>query len=177
MSEMQVAYVKVGNVIPYRRNPRRNEAAVQVVAESIKRFGFQQPICLDEDNIVLAGHTRLLAAKRLGLDTVPCVYARGLSDKQKKAYRLADNKTHEFSLWNMDLLQGELADLSDFKMEAFGFSLPTDKATAVIEEVEVNPYRKAHHLVTIDVAYHDKIVDLIEELRKVDGVEIVSMNN
>jgi len=175
--KMEVAYVSLTEITPYVRNPRNNTNAISVVAESIRRFGFKQPLVLDEDMVIIVGHTRYLAAKSLGLKQVPCVIERHYSDAQKKAYRLADNKSHEFSTWDFNLLTGELAELTDFNMDAFGFEFPMGKATATIDEVEIRPYHKVHYLVTIDVSSHDKIIDGIEALKKIDGCEIVSTNN
>ena len=113
--------LKLSEIIPYEKNPRNNENAVDKVAESIKRFGFKVPIVIDKNKIIVAGHTRFKAAKKLGIDCVPCIIADDLTDEQIKAYRLADNKVSEFSEWNMDLLQEELDALLDFDMSAFGF--------------------------------------------------------
>lgn len=118
---MNVVHLPLQEVKVYEKNPRRNSEAVDKVAESIRQFGFQQPLVLDKDNTIIVGHTRFLAAQKLGLETVPCVIADGLTKKQIKAYRLADNKTHEFSGWDFGLLDEELKDLFDFDMAAFGF--------------------------------------------------------
>jgi len=90
------------------------------VAESIKEFGFKVPIIVDKDNVIVAGHTRLRAAKKLGMKTVPCIVADDLTPEQIKAFRLADNKVSEFSEWDMDLLTSELKEI-DFDMDIFGF--------------------------------------------------------
>ena len=119
---MEIVTVKTDSIIPYERNPRRNTEAVKYVAQSIKEFGFKQPIVLDKDNVIIAGHTRWLAAQTLGLDEVPCVVAKDLSDEQVKAYRLADNKVGEIASWDFDLLAEELADI-DFDMSDFGFEV------------------------------------------------------
>jgi site-specific DNA-methyltransferase (adenine-specific) len=120
---MKIEYIEINKVIPYENNPRINNNAIDKVAESIKRFGFKQPIVIDKNNIVVAGHTRLEASKKLGLDKVPCLYADDLTESQIKAYRLADNKTNEFAEWDMDKLQIELQELNDleFNMSDFGF--------------------------------------------------------
>ena len=107
---MQVSERLVQEIIPYENNPRNNDEAVDKVAESIREFGFQQPIVIDKDGVVIVGHTRLKAAKKLGLETVPVVMADNLTDEQAKAYRLADNKTNEFAEWDIDALDIELLD-------------------------------------------------------------------
>ena len=118
---MDIVNKKVKDISPYEKNPRRNDEAVKYVAESIRRFGFKVPIVLDSNNIVVAGHTRLKAAKKLGLKEVPCIIADDLTDEQIKAFRLADNKVSELAEWDWDLLSDELDDLLDFDMESFGF--------------------------------------------------------
>ena len=118
---MNIVDKKIKDIHPYEKNPRRNDDAVQYVAESIRQFGFKVPIVLDSNNIVVAGHTRLKAAKKLGLKEVPCIVADDLTDEQIKAFRLADNKVSEAAEWDYDLLDLELDDLLDFDMTVFGF--------------------------------------------------------
>lgn len=117
---MEVVAKKLNEIRPYEKNPRRNDDAVDAVAASIKEFGFQQPIVVDKDGVIIAGHTRYKAAKKLGLKTVPVVVADGLTDEQVKAYRLADNKTGELAEWEENLLMQELAGI-EMDMEQFGF--------------------------------------------------------
>lgn len=120
---MKIQLWSVDRVIPYKRNPRRNEDAVAKVAASIKEFGFKQPIVVDKDSVIIVGHTRLLAALRLGIKEVPVLVAGDLSPAQVKAYRLADNRVHEEAEWDEELLALELGDLSKlgFNLEATGF--------------------------------------------------------
>ena len=118
---MEIIEKKVKDLIPYEKNPRFNDSAVEYVANSIKEFGFKQPIVIDKDNVIIAGHTRLKAAQKLKLKTVPCVMADDLTDEQVKAYRLADNKVGEFALWDMQTLNEELDDILDLNMDLFGF--------------------------------------------------------
>lgn len=110
----------INTIIPYENNPRKNENAVDKVANSIRAFGFQQPIIIDEHNVIICGHTRFKAAKKLGIKQVPCIVATGLTDAEIKAYRIADNKVAELAEWDDDLLQGELEQLEDFDMTQFG---------------------------------------------------------
>ena len=102
---MEIVEVKTSDLTPYPGNPRRNESAVAGVAESIRRFGFKQPLVVGPDGVIVCGHTRYEAAKRLGLDAVPCVRADGLSEEEIRAYRLLDNRLHEESRWDADLLE------------------------------------------------------------------------
>ena len=106
---------------PYERNPRKNDAAVDAVAESIRQFGFKVPIIIDADGVIIAGHTRWKAAGKLGLETVPCILADDLTPEQVQAFRLADNKTAELSEWDMNLLDEELKAITSIDMTAFGF--------------------------------------------------------
>jgi site-specific DNA-methyltransferase (adenine-specific) len=124
MREMNIEYLKPSELVPYESNPRKNDPAVKPVAESIKKFGFRQPIVIDKNNVVVCGHTRLKAAKRLRLGKVPCVRADDLTDEEIRAYRLADNKTAELATWDVDLLNAELNLIDDIDMTTFGFELP-----------------------------------------------------
>ena len=115
--KMEIKMMNVEDLIPYINNPRRNENAIDKVASSIKEFGFKVPIVVDKDKVVVTGHTRLLASKKLGLEQVPCVVADDLSKAQIKAFRLADNKVSEFSTWDMELLKVELEELEELNFE------------------------------------------------------------
>lgn len=111
MEKINIVNKNVEDLIPYENNPRNNENAVEYVANSIKEFGFKVPIVIDKDNVVVAGHTRLKASKQLGLKEVPCIIADDLTDEQVKAFRLADNKVSEFSLWDIEKLKTELTQI------------------------------------------------------------------
>jgi site-specific DNA-methyltransferase (adenine-specific) len=115
---------KVKNLIPYDKNPRKNDEAVKYVKASIEQFGFKVPIVIDADGVIVAGHTRLKAAKELGMKEVPCIVADDLTPEQIKAYRLADNMTASKSEWDVELLNTELLDLeANFDMADFGFEI------------------------------------------------------
>jgi DNA modification methylase len=120
---MKVELIEIGRVIPYARNPRRNENAIAKVAASIKEYGFRQPIVVDEEMVIIAGHTRLQAAQSLELKKVPVHIADGLTQAQIKAYRLADNRTHEDAEWDEELLAIELGELDGlgFELDLTGF--------------------------------------------------------
>lgn len=118
---MKVIEVPIEQIKPYENNPRINDDAVHETANSIKEFGWQQPIVVDKNNMIIVGHTRLKAAKQLGLTKVPVVIADKLSDEQVKAYRLADNKTGELADWDLELLDLELNDITELDMTDFGF--------------------------------------------------------
>lgn len=143
---MEVKQMKIDEIKPYERNPRKNDQAVKYVAESIKQFGFKVPIVIDANGVIVAGHTRYKAAKELMLDEVPCVVASDLTDEQVKAFRLADNKVSEKSHWDLELLDLELEDLFDFDMEVFGFEgveeIDWDNVDELDEESYEEPQKK-----------------------------------
>jgi DNA modification methylase len=120
---MIVTDMAVATLVPYARNPRNNTAAIDAVKASIAEFGFRQPIVVDEKMVVIVGHTRLEAAKQLGLKTVPVHVAEGLTPAQAKAYRLMDNRSHENAEWDDELLRLEFGDLKldDFDLALTGF--------------------------------------------------------
>lgn len=123
-AKTQIQYIALKDVIPYANNPRNNDGeAVDKVASSIKEFGFNVPLVLDKDNVIICGHTRYKAAKKLNIDEVPCIYADKLTPAQVKAYRIADNKVSEFSTWNYDMLSIEVEQLQelDFDVDSLGF--------------------------------------------------------
>ena len=123
--EINIVYKSVDELIPYVNNPRDNANAVDAVASSIKNFGFKVPIVTDKGNEIVTGHTRLLAAKKLGMDKIPVIIADDLSEAEVKAFRLADNKVSELADWDWSLLDSEFEELKEmelnFDMEEFGF--------------------------------------------------------
>lgn len=134
---MQITYKHVDEITPYTNNPRHNEDAVEIVANSIREFGFKNPIILDDDGEIIAGHTRLLAAKSLGLEEVPCIVASDLTPEQVKAFRLADNKTAEIAGWDFELLEQELAEIDYIDMAEFGFELDEVETIDFDEEEDI----------------------------------------
>lgn len=134
---MKITDKRLDEIKPYENNPRLNKESVKFVKNSIRKFGFKVPIVIDKDNVIVAEHTRYLASKELNLETVPCVVADDLTEKQIKAFRLADNKTAEKSEWNFDLLDVELDDLKfDFDMSEFGFEFEEEPETETEDIVE-----------------------------------------
>ena len=135
---MNIIKMKVEDLIPYINNPRNNENAVDKVASSISEFGFKNPIFVDKNNIVVNGHTRLLASKKLGLKEVPVIVIDDLTDTQIKAFRIADNKVAEYSKWDYDLLNIELEQLEelDFSMSDFGISTFEPIEFEIDEDIE-----------------------------------------
>ena len=135
----KIEYWPLAKIKPYPRNPRINDEAAAFVANSIKEFGFRNPIVVDNAGVIIAGHTRLKAAKKLGLKEAPVIVADDLSDEQVKALRLADNKTAEAAEWDLNLLDQEISEIADIDMSDFGFELdeePDDDADAVDDDFE-----------------------------------------
>lgn len=118
---MNIVYKNISALKPYENNPRINDNAIEYVANSIQEFGFKVPIVVDKDEVIVAGHTRYKACKRLGIENIPCIVADDLTEEQIKAFRLADNKVSESSQWDFNLLDIELNSIHDIDLENFGF--------------------------------------------------------
>ena len=140
----------VDRPVPYARNPRRNDGAVDALAASIREFGFRSPVLVDAAGVVIAGHTRLKAARKLGLREVPVLVCADLPPEKVAALRLADNKTAELAEWDTPALDAELAELAEagVDMEPFGFGeeldaladgLDADKYTDKVDAVHYEP--------------------------------------
>src|SRR6516165_4558289 len=114
---MQIEQRPLTGIRPYENNPRHNDAAVDAVAASLHAFGFRQPIVVDDEGVIIVGHSRYKAALKLGLETVPVHTATGLTPAQVKAYRLADNQTASLSSWDDDRLPLELAQLQQMEVD------------------------------------------------------------
>ena len=125
MKKSEIEWMPIASIKPYDKNPRRNDDAVDAVANSITEFGFKNPIIVDNDLTIIAGHTRWKAAKKLGLKEVPVIIASDLSEDQAKAYRLVDNRTSELASWDYDLLADEIADI-DLDLSDLGFFMTDD---------------------------------------------------
>lgn len=142
--EIKIVYKAVDELIPYVNNPRDNSGAIDAVASSIKNFGFKVPIVVDKDCEIVTGHTRLLAAKKLGMDQVPVIVADDLSEAEIKAFRLADNKVAELAEWDWSLLDIEIEELKnmdlDFDLEEFGFEDLDDDFMTTEQKIGENDY-------------------------------------
>ena len=132
---MDIKYLNTNDLKPYPQNAKKHpDDQVEHIANSIREFGFKQPIVIDQNNVVIIGHGRLLASKKIGLKEVPCVIADDLTEEQIKALRLADNKTNE-SEWDLSFLDDELNDIFDIDMSLFGFDLDLgDEETEIVED-------------------------------------------
>lgn len=140
---MQIIQKKLADIVPYARNTKKHdETQIKNVAESIKKYGWVQPIVIDDGGTIVIGHCRALAAEKLGIEEVPCVVVSDLTEDEINALRIVDNKTNESS-WDFDLLSAELPeiDLSDFE---FDFNVPTDFTADMIDDFfdKVEPKEK-----------------------------------
>lgn len=139
---LQIQYKRIKEITPYEKNPRQNDSAVEAVAKSIKDFGFKNPIIIDKDGVIIAGHTRLRAAEYLGMTEVPTILAEDLTPDQVQAFRIADNKTAEFAEWDFKALADELEELmaKGFDIGSTGFNQKEiDEIMAMKDEdIEVN---------------------------------------
>lgn len=177
MDELNVKYRKVADILPYEKNPRNNDDAVEAVAASIREFGFKIPIVITGENVIIAGHTRIKAAKQLGMETVPCIIADDLTDEQIKAFRLADNKSAEIATWNEELLEQELAEIMNIDMSLFGFG---DGETDFADETVDNTYTMKSNIpqyeITGECPTIDEMLDteksrmLIAEIESAEGI-------
>lgn len=160
---MKIAEISVKDLKPYAKNTKKHDKTqIANVAESIKQYGFVRPIVVDKDNSIVIGHCRYEAAKKLKLETVPCVCVDKLTDEQVKALRIVDNKSNE-SPWNMEFLTDELAeiDMSGFDFD-FGINAVDENDIPDVEEKELKPYKKVHYLITLDINENGKVIDLIK---------------
>lgn len=172
----RIVEMPIGDVRPYDNNPRDNSKSVDKVMESIKRYGFQQPILVDEEYVVIAGHTRLCAAKKLGLTRVPVMVVTNLTPEQVKEYRIADNRAGDDSQWDADKLAAELAGLETG--EAFsrlfniGELMPEEIAEkARVERLDIQPAPETTWvLIGIPTARYHEIYDDITRIGQMDGV-------
>lgn len=137
-----VQEVSRADLKPYERNAKKHSAEqVEKIARSIKEFGFLSPCLIDRDLNIIAGHGRVMAAEQLGMETVPCVFVEGLTEEQRRAYILADNRLTELGGWDDELVQEELAALSEvgFDIELTGFEFDIDGESTSTKTEELNP--------------------------------------
>ena len=181
---MEIINKKLDEIKIYEKNPRKNDDAVEGVANSIKEFGFKVPIIIDKNNVIVAGHTRYKASKKLGLTEVPCIVADDLTEEQVKAFRLADNKTNEKASWDLDLLGEELKDILNLDMTDFGFN--EFEITALTEDAVPDGYddelieKYSEHAEdflekkrTIITYKTEEEENFLKELFKTDGLKVV----
>lgn len=181
MAKLKIVYKKLSDLKQYEKNPRRNDDAVRFVKNSIEKFGFKNPIIIDKEGTIVAGHTRYKAAIQLGMEEVPTIIVDDLTPAQLQAFRIADNKTSEKATWDNTLLKEELNDiLNDFDMTEFGFGdfeltilsgdfepEPYDKdVTAKYEETGESFLAKRRVIIT----YTDEEEEMVKELLGLDEI-------
>ena len=159
---MEIKNINIDDLIPYENNPRKNENAVDKVANSISEFGFKVPIIIDKENIIIAGHTRLKAAQKLGIKEIPCIIANDLTEEQIRAFRIADNKVSELSEWNIDKLNLELEDILNINMSDFGFDFNIDEFED-FDESELDDNRERNKINISIVLENYKDYEIIKE--------------
>lgn len=159
---MQLARKKLSEIKPYERNPRKNDQAVDAVAESIRQCGYVAPIIVDEDGIILAGHTRYKALKKLGMEDAEVVVREGLSEETKRKYRLLDNKTSELAEWDFDLLAEELKGL-DFGALELDWGMDTEESES--KERQEAPFHETISVV-IDCQTDEEAEEIFSRLNE-----------
>ena len=184
---MNIQQIEIDKVIPNEKNPRKNQS-VDKVAQSIKDFGFQQPIVVDKNMVVIVGHTRLMGAKQLGQTHVPVVQA-DLDEAKAKAYRIADNRVNEDSGWDNELLQAELNELLDFDMDLNATGFTNDELDSLFNKEEINfiepiadNIQDENHLLNdvkmiqlfYEPANEQKFRDIIDRVRDQHGINNIS---
>ena len=178
---MNIQNIKTSLLVPYERNTKKHDKTqINNVAESIKRYGFVQPIVIDKNNTVVIGHCRLLAAKQLKLKEVPCVCVEDLTEEQVKALRIVDNKSNE-SEWDFDILPDELAELN-FDGFDFDFGIDDEEENEINDEVntterELEPYKYIHYLVTIETNEHDRYVEIMKTIEEMGATVKMTRND
>lgn len=182
MDNLQIEYVDIKTVKPYHKNARHNDGeATEKVAASIKAFGFQQPILVDDNNIIITGHTRLKAAISLGIDIIPIAHAVNLTDEQIKAYRLADNRVAEYSTWDAELLNVELGEFKTIDMSQFGFDLSvtgldfgTEQEAFDIEEEDAEDFHRDTTINQYNLFHYDESrVEGLFNMPILEGVDYI----
>ena len=174
---MTLKEVEIGQIRPYKNNPRDNEKAVKELCKSIKQCGYIAPIIVDEDGVILAGHTRYKALKRLGYETCRVLVAEGMDDTQKKKYRLLDNKTGELADWDMDKLEAELQglDFGEFDVD-WGFARFDDNELETLMADEVKKRDTHKHRVIVNVNTEQETYD-VQNLLEANGYKCEVQNS
>lgn len=180
METMKVFYRKTSEITPYEYNPRENDEAAEIVAQSIKEFGFRNPIIIDENDVIVCGHARMKAALILGLDEVPCIRAEELTPVQIRGFRIADNKTAEIAGWDYDALLQEFQSLSemDFDLNLTGFNEYEQTAygqpDAIPQPPDREEYEEYEHEANEEVLQaYNIVVTCVGEAEKAALAEII----
>ena len=168
---MQVIEKHISDIKPYEKNPRMNDKAVHYVAESIRNYGFKVPLVVDRGGVIVTGHTRYKAAIKLGLETVPCIVAEDLTDEQIKAYRIADNKASDYSVWDNKLLLEELEDIGDMFT---GFELPKLEGLGILDETDNDVITENDLCTTYEIVIRSSDKEKIERIKQLWDEQSIS---
>lgn len=166
MKRMEIVYLSPDALVPYDNNPRMNEGGVEPVAKSIEQYGFKVPIVIDKDNVVVCGHTRLKAAQKLGLAEVPCIRADDLTEEQIKAFRIADNKVSDFTMFDNKKLLEELQSLEEFDLFT-GFDFKGLDDLSVLNEKDNTAVEEEDESVTYEVVCRSPNKEKVEKIQKI----------
>ncbi|MEE1040646.1 MAG: ParB N-terminal domain-containing protein, partial [Lachnospiraceae bacterium] len=150
---------------PYDKNPRMNEGGVNAVAESIKQFGFRVPIVCDKNYVIICGHTRLKAAQKIGLDRVPVIVADDLTEEQAKAFRIADNRTSDLSIWDNKLLLEELEALAGIDVFT-GFDFNNIEELSILDEADSSALDESEYGVAYELVCRSMDKEKIGKIKK-----------
>lgn len=179
MKKMEIVYVSIDKIKPYKNNPRNNKKAIDKVVKSIREYGFKVPCVLDSNFVLITGHTRYEAAKKIGMKKIPCIIADDLSTAKANAFRIADNKVAEYSQWDMNKLKDELSKLSleDISFEDLGFDnseagyLEDVDIDALFEEAEEVQKKNSNFVITIKCKSQKQYERRIEILKNKGWVD------
>lgn len=166
---MQTKMLYLREIIPHENNPRKNDGAVDAVAESIRQCGYIAPVIVDENNVVLAGHTRIKALQKLGYDKIPVIEAKGLTDEQKRKYRLLDNKTAELAEWDFALLEEELEGLDFGELDIFGSTEESINYIDTLLEESFVTKQEAPPYFDVTFTFESKNREMVEAYLKENG--------
>lgn len=161
IKELKIIYKKLSELKKYENNPRMNDKAIDKVAKSIENYGFKVPIIIDKNNIIVCGHTRYSASEKLGIDKVPCIIADDLSEKQIKAFRIADNKVSDYSIWDNKLLLQELSELEDIFT---GFN-ESEIFNDILDETNNSVLKDNEEGVIYNITFKSQDKNLINEIK------------
>jgi len=178
MGKLSISYIPISEIKPYENNPRKNDKAVEIVKNSIKQFGFKNPIILDKNNEIIAGHTRLEASKQLDYKEIPVIWADDLTPEQVKAFRIMDNKSQEFSDWDIEKLQIEFKDLEEYEFDTDLTGFNTKEINEILDnqsskytnKIEVPIYEPSNKKPDINELYNENKTNKL--LNKIDLLKI-----
>lgn len=163
--ELKIEYLPIKDLKPYEKNPRHNDGAIDYVAKSIEEYGFKVPIIVQKNGTIIAGHTRYEASKKLGIEEVPCIIADDLSEEQAKAFRIADNKVSDYSIWDNKLLLEELETIGDDLFTGFDFGDILD--FDVLDEQDNSVVDENESGVTYECVIRSNDKSKIEKIQKI----------